>query len=58
MSKEELIRLHSDRALDELDRALDAQCIQAARAHFGLSALHLDRMRDLKRNSETEAMDL
>ena len=55
MSKEELIRFHSDRAMAELDCALDAQCVQAARAHFGLSALHLDRMRDLKRNAESEA---
>lgn len=54
MDKQELIRFHSDRALAELDRALDAQCIQAARAHFGLSALHLDRMQDLKRKVEAE----
>jgi hypothetical protein len=54
MDKQELIRFHSDRALAELDRALDAQCIQAARAHFGLSALHLDRMQDLKRNAQPE----
>lgn len=51
MSNDELIRLHSDRALAELDLALEAQCIQAARAHFSLSALHLDRMNDLKRES-------
>jgi hypothetical protein len=56
MSKEELIRFHSDRALAELDCALDAHCIQAARAHFGLSALHLDRMRDLKRHAESEPL--
>ena len=58
MSKEELIKFHSDRALAELDCALDAECIQAARAHFGLSALHLDRMRDLKRNMEPETAAL
>jgi hypothetical protein len=58
MSKEEQIRIHSDRALDELDRALDAQCVQAARSHFGLSALHLDRMRDLKRNIKCEVIRL
>lgn len=58
MSKQELIRFHSDRALAELDCALDAQCIQAARAHFGLSALHVDRMRDLKRSPEPEAVNL
>jgi len=54
MSKEEQIRFHSDRALAELDMALDAQCIQAARAHFGLSALHVDKMRDLRRGAEPE----
>ena len=58
MSKEELIRFHSDRALAELDMALDAQCIQAARAHFGLSALHLDKMRDLKRGAELQPVGL
>lgn len=57
MSKEDLIKFHSDRALDELDRALDADCIQAARAHFGLSALHLDRMRDLKRNAAPQVLN-
>ncbi len=31
----------------ELDRALSASCLDAARAHFSLSALHLDRMRAL-----------
>jgi hypothetical protein len=48
MQIEDQIQLHSTRAMTELDRALDAHCIQAARAHFGLSALHLDRMRALK----------
>ena len=52
MNRQELISFHSDRALAELDRALDAECIQAARAHFGLSALHLDKMQDLKRGAE------
>ena len=54
MNKQDLIRFHSDRALAELDRALDAECIQAARAHFGLSALHLDKMQDLKRGAALE----
>ena len=54
MNKQDLIRFHSDRALAELDRALDAECIQAARAHFGLSALHLDKMQDLKRGATLE----
>jgi hypothetical protein len=56
MSKEELIGIHSDRAQAELDLALDADCIQAARAHFGLSALHLDRMQDLKRHMELQTL--
>ena len=58
MDKQELIRFHSDRALAELDRALDANCIQAARAHFGLSALHLDKMQDLKRGLTPESLRL
>jgi len=58
MNKQELIRFHSDRALAELDRALDADCIQAARAHFGLSALHLDKMQDLKRGATPEPVGL
>lgn len=49
MSTEDKIKLHSDRAMQELDLALEADCIQAAQAHFGLSALHLDRMQNLKR---------
>ena len=49
MTTEDQIRLHSDRAMQELDLALEADCIQAAQAHFGLSALHLDRMQSLKR---------
>jgi hypothetical protein len=48
MKIEDQIQLHSDRAMIELDRALDADCIQAARAHFELSTLHLDRVRTLK----------
>jgi hypothetical protein len=48
MTTDQQIQLHSDRAMAELDMALTASCIQAAQAHFGLSALHLDRMRDLK----------
>ena len=48
MTTEQEIEFHSERAMAELDCALDATCLQAARAHFGLSALHLDRMRDLR----------
>jgi hypothetical protein len=48
MTIEELIELHSERAMAELDCALTAHCHEASQAHFGLSALHLDRMRSLK----------
>jgi hypothetical protein len=48
MHIDEDIDFHSERAMAELDRALSASCIQAAQAHFGLSALHLDRMQSLK----------
>lgn len=47
MTRQDEIRLHSDRASEELDMALSAQSIRAAHAHFSLTALHLDRMRDL-----------
>lgn len=41
-------RLHEDRAMEELDLALGAGSLAAARAHLQLSSLHLDRMRDLR----------
>jgi hypothetical protein len=47
MSTEDRIRLHSKRAMDELERARTAHCPNAAKAHLGLSALHLDEMRVL-----------
>ena len=34
---------HSARAMAELDLALKAKCADAARAHFRLSSLHLER---------------
>lgn len=48
MTRDERIRVHSDRAMQELDWALRAGNEQAAKAHFGLSALHLDSLRTLK----------
>ena len=42
------LAFHSERAMAELDMALRASTNRAAQAHFGLSALHLDRMRALK----------
>jgi hypothetical protein len=45
---EDNLQFHSDRAMAELDLALRCSDSRAAKAHFGLSALHLDRMRALK----------
>lgn len=42
------LAFHTERAMAELDLALRASTTRAAQAHFGLSALHLDRMRALK----------
>jgi hypothetical protein len=52
MTDEQKIEYHSERAMAELDLALSAKCHEASQAHFGLSALHLDRMRDLKNHVE------
>ena len=41
------IQFHSQRAAAELDLALRARHVQAARAHFGLSTLHLERLNRL-----------
>jgi hypothetical protein len=47
------ISFHSKRAMAELDLAVRASSFEAARAHFGLSSLHLDRMRKLSRPTTT-----
>jgi hypothetical protein len=41
------IKFHSDRAMNELDLASRAIDMRAAEAHLRLSALHLERMRQL-----------
>jgi hypothetical protein len=41
------IKFHSDRAMSELDLASRAADLRAAEAHLRLSALHLERMRQL-----------
>ncbi len=41
------ISFHSRRAMAELDLAGRASTVAAAEAHFGLSTLHLERMRRL-----------
>jgi len=38
------VKFHSERAAVELDLAMRANHVAAARAHFGLSQLHLDRL--------------
>ena len=38
------IKFHSERAAAELDLAMRASHANAARAHFGLSQLHLQRL--------------
>jgi hypothetical protein len=38
------ISFHSQRAQAELDLAMRAQHVAAARAHFGLSRLHLEHL--------------
>ncbi len=38
------IKFHSQRAATELDLAMRSSNSKAARAHFGLSRLHLERL--------------
>ncbi len=47
MSLSDKVRIHSDRALAELDLACTAANAAVARAHFDLTALHLEAMRNL-----------
>jgi len=47
MAHQDDIKFHSDRAKAEFDRALGAGSTVAAEAHFRLSALHLERIRNL-----------
>ena len=48
MTRYDRIQMHSTRAMQELDWGLRAGNERAARAHFDLSALHLDSLRALK----------
>jgi hypothetical protein len=41
------IKFHSDRAMSELELASRSADMRAAEAHLRLSALHLERMRQL-----------
>ena len=47
------IGFHSRRAMAELDLAVRAASTPAARAHFSLSVLHLDRMKELSDGART-----
>jgi hypothetical protein len=44
---DDIIQYHSQRAMAELDMALGASCPDAARAHFRLSSLHLEKSQKL-----------
>ena len=48
MSVEEEVAYHSERAMRELDLGLVARPMAAARAHLGLSSLHLEKVRALQ----------
>ena len=45
MSRNDRIRHHANRAMEELDLARAAETPEAAIAHLGLSELHLGRMK-------------
>ena len=47
MTAQDDIKFHSERATAELDMALRAGSVPAARAHFSLSVLHLQKMESL-----------
>ena len=46
------IQFHSQRAQAELDLAMRAKHVAAARAHFGLSALHVQQFEALIESDE------
>jgi hypothetical protein len=47
MSRNDRIRHHAHRAMEELDRARAAESPEVAIAHLGLSELHLGEMKTL-----------
>jgi hypothetical protein len=57
MSRNDRIRHHADRAMEELDLARAAESPEAAIAHLGLSELHLGRMKALS-DAPTPALHL
>ena len=52
MSRDDEIDVHTERALDEIDRATSATNLAAAHAHLGLSELHFDKVRELSEKPE------
>jgi hypothetical protein len=52
MTRDDEIDVHTERALDEIDRATSAASLAAARAHLGLSELHFDKVRELSETPE------
>ena len=52
MTRDDEIDVHTDRALDEIDRATSATSLAAAHAHLGLSELHFDKVRELSEAPE------
>jgi hypothetical protein len=52
MSRDDEIDVHTERALDEIDRATSAASLAAAQAHLGLSELHFDKVRELSETPE------
>ncbi len=53
MNRDDEIDVHTERALDEIDRATSATNLAAAHAHLGLSELHFDKVRELSEAPET-----
>jgi hypothetical protein len=48
MSRNDAMRLHADRAFQELECARRAASAEAAIAHLALSELHLGRIREIR----------
>jgi succinate dehydrogenase flavin-adding protein (antitoxin of CptAB toxin-antitoxin module) len=58
MSEQDKISYHSQRAMRELDLGLTAGCIPAARAHMQLSALHMEKVRELSGGAVKPALSM
>jgi hypothetical protein len=58
MSRRETMRVHADRASQELECARRASSAQAASAHLALSELHLGRLREIGEARPAPALHL